>query len=782
MQFAPNLNRLIALVNQSAKKKNQDPNTPELFIQLISDEKHAKILRKLSLNGEAIVNSVSQIGIAFPTTVSGEDAAKEYNEVLSLAEKISDNHKHDFVDTEHVMVALLEVGNSIRAWMTLLEDQQQFPTAKFNQECNKLLEFDKPQQKREDEEEFNDEDMPPNMQRFLHNVTAEISNKGQQIFGREKEITELVNIVTRQRKNNALLIGDEGVGRKSICRGLAEKIMFGNVPDHLRFKTVYQLDCQKLIGGTSMFGAIEQRISNIKEELESVSGSDSIIVIPSLPTSVGKNNDTSLLNLLESIFESDKIPVILICTQQEYKKNEKDLLAFEQIKVSEPSKDETLKIVLGSIWKMQAHHMVFMDFDAVNTVIDLCQRFLPYRKFPEKALDVLDTILSNAKNKAYTPPESIAKIESQITQTLISYAAQGKSEEEARAKVEKLENKFLSAKEKWGNKVMKNPPVVSVKDAISAFAEKYKIAENQIYQTQGVLLSDLSGNLKKDVFGQDEVINQVSDILLCTKVGLRDTTKPIAKFLFAGGTGTGKTHLSKKIAKHYFGDEKAYLKVDMSEFQERGTVSGLIGTTAGYIGYENGGRLTEFVKHNPSCVVIFDEIEKAHPDVHNLLLQIMDDGCLTDGQGYKVDFTNTIIILTTNQGSADNKRSMGFLNDKTVQTNYSDSIKKTFKPEIIGRIDEVFVFNDIDEKTSKLIIWDSVNKIILALKDQNINLTVEDSVVDYLHKIVSSNASHARAVQSSVQKNLTTPISKLLIKERPKVIVASMENGQIKLN
>lgn len=780
MQFAPTLSRLISAALKSAQKKNQDQNTPELFIQLINGEKHAKILKRLGLNIEAVCQSVSQIGIAFPPTVVGQDCEKEFNDVLALAVEIAEKHDHGFVDVEHVMVSILEISGSIRSWMALLEEQQEFPTSRFHQECNKLLEFDKPQ--RSQAQEDDDEDMPPNMQRFLHSITADVAQNGQSIFGREKEISELSNIVTRQRKNNALLIGDEGVGRKSICRGLAEKIMFGNVPDHLRFKTIYQLDCQKLVSGTSMFGAIEQRITSLVDELESVAGSDSILVIPSLPTSVGKNQDTSLLNLLDAIFESDKIPVILVCTQGEYKRHEKELSNFEQIKVSEPSKDETLKIVLNSVWKMQAHHMVGIGFEAVNTVIDLCQRFLPYRKFPEKALDVLDTILADCKNKAYTPPESIAKIENQITKEALSCAIQGKTEEETRQKLSKLEKKFESAREKWENKVMKNPPTVSAQDAIQSFAEKYKIAENQIHQTQSDLLSNLPENLKREVFGQDEVVSQVGDILLCTKVGLRDVTKPIAKFLFAGGTGVGKTFLGKKIAKHYFGDEKAYVKVDMSEFQERGTISGLIGTTAGYIGYENGGRLTEFVKHNPSCVVIFDEIEKAHPDVHNLLLQIMDDGCLTDGGGYKVDFTNTIIILTTNQGSADNKRSMGFINDRTAQSNYAESIKKAFKPEIIGRIDEVLVFNDIDEKTSKLIIWDSVNKIIAALKDQNISLTVEEPVVDYLHKIVSANQSHARAVQSSVQKNLTTPISKLLIKQRPKVIIASIENGQIKIS
>lgn len=780
MQFAPNLSRLISAATKSAQKKNQNLSTPELFIQLITSENHAKILQKLGLNIEAVCQSVSQIGIAFPPTVSGEDCEKEYNGVMSLAAEIAKKHGHDFIDVEHAMVAILEVGNSIRAWMAFLQEEQDFPTAEFHKQCNKLLEFDKPQKGQSQDEDS--DDMPPHMQRFLVSITADIAEKGQSIFGREKEISELANIVTRQRKNNALLIGDEGVGRKSICRGLAEKIMFGNVPDHLRFKTVYQLDCQKLVAGTSMFGAIEHRITSLVGELESVAGSDSILVISSLPTSVGKNQDSSLLNLLDPIFESDKIPVIVVCTQGEYKRHEKELSNFEQIKVSEPPKDETLKIVLNSIWKMQAHHMVGISFDAVNTVIDLCQRFLPYRKFPEKALDVLDTILADCKNKAYTPPENIAKIENEITKIALSYAIQGKTEEETRQKLSKLEKKFDKSREKWENKILKNPPIVSTKDAISAFAAKYKIAESQIYQTVNGGLSDLADNLKKEVFGQDHVVDQVSDILLCTKVGLRDVTKPIAKFLFAGGTGTGKTYLSKQIAKHYFGDEKAYVKLDMSEFQERGAISGLIGTTAGYIGYENGGRLTEYVHHNPSCVVIFDEIEKAHQDVHNLLLQIMDDGCLTDGQGRKVDFTNTIVVLTTNQGSADNKRSMGFINDKTAQSNFTESIKKAFKPEIIARLDDVFVFNDIDEKTSKQIIWCAVDKIISALKDQNIVLTVEEPVVDYLHKIVSADQSHARAVQGSVQKHLTTPISKLLLKQRPKAIAVSVESGEIKIN
>jgi ATP-dependent Clp protease ATP-binding subunit ClpC len=781
MQFAPNLNRLILLSDESAKKKNQDPNTPELFAHLLGGEKYARILRKLGLNKEAVIRSVSQIGVAFPTTVLGEDAEKERAEVFSFAQKVAEQHGHDFVDVEHVMVAILESSTTIRGWMALLNEEQEFPTKVFISECDKLLDFEK-QAGSGDSSNEEYEDMPPLMQKFLTNITAEVANSGLSIFGREKEISELANIVTRQRKNNALLIGDEGVGRKSICRGLAERIMFGNVPDHLRFKTVYHLDCQKLVAGTSMFGAIEQRITMLAAELESVAGGDSIIVIPSLPVNVGKNQDSSVLNLIGPLVESDKIPVILICTQSEYKKNEKELHNFEQIKVSEPSKDETLKIALNTVWKMQAHHMVAIDFEAINTVIDLCQRFLPYRKFPEKALDVLDTILSDTKNKAYTPPESIAKIENKITEIALLCAMKGESEEQTRKKVEKLEEKFINQKEKWENKVRKNPPTISAKQAISAFAEKYKITESQIYQTQGGLVSDLSDNLKKEVFGQDYVVDQVSDILLCTKVGLRDVTKPIAKFLFAGGTGVGKTFLGKKIAKHYFGDEKAYLKIDMSEFQERGTVSGLIGTTAGYIGYENGGRLTEFVKHNPSCVVIFDEIEKAHSDVHNLLLQIMDDGCLTDGGGYKVDFTNTIVVLTTNQGSADNKRSMGFLNDKTTQSNYAESIKKAFRPEIIGRIDEVLVFNNIDEKTSKQIIWQSVNRVILALKDQNVILTIEDAVVDYLHKLTNSDAAHARAVQSSVRKHLETPIAKILTKDRPKKITALIDGGEIKIN
>lgn len=779
MQFAHTLSRLISAALKSAQKKNQDQNTPELFIQLISGEKHSKILRKLGLNIEAVCRSVEQIGSAFPSTVSGKDCETEFNDVLALAAEIAEKHDHGFIDVEHMMVSILEVSGSIRAWMALLEEQQEFPTSRFHQECNKLLEFDKPQKSQSKDED--DEDMPPNMQRFLVSITADIAQKGQSIFGREKEIAELSNIVTRQRKNNALLIGDEGVGRKSICRGLAEKIMFGNVPDHLRFKTIYSLDCQKLASGTSMFGAIEQRITGLVDELESVSGSDSILVIQSLPISVGKTQDSSLLNLLEPLFESDKIPVIAICTQSEYKKAEKELSGFEQIKVSEPSKDETLKIVLNSVWKMQAHHMVNIGFDAVNTVIDLCQRFLPYRKFPEKALDVLDTILADCKNKAYTPPENIAKIENEITRLALSYAIQGKTEEEARQKLAKLEKKFDNAREKWENKVMKNPPTVSAKDAISAFAEKYKIVESQIYQAVDGQLSDLAGNLKKEVFGQNHVIDKVSDILLCTKVGLRDVTKPIANFLFSGATSVGKTLLARKIAKHYFGDEKAYVKLDMSEFQERGAISGLIGTTAGYIGYENGGRLTEYVRHNPSCVVIFDEIEKAHPDVHDILLQIMDDGCLTDGQGRKVDFTNTIVISTTNQGSAENKRSVGFLNDRTTQSVYTESIKKVFKPEIIARLDDVLVFNNIDEPTSKQIIWSSVNKIISALKDQNVSLTLEESVVDYLHKIVSADQSHARAVQGAVQKHLTTPISKLILKQRPKAISVSVEGGEIKI-
>jgi len=779
MQIAPNLQFCLNLAAEFSKSRNQDLNVVSLFCQIIlANEKYTKILHQLNLEPEKTVAAISVgIGEAFPQLVSGEKAEKELNDVLDCAKAVAEDFELEFYDCEHVMFGIMQESPTILAWMELVN----FPKEDFSDSVELLLSYD--DEEDEDNDDEPDHQMPPNMQRFLINISADIMLNGTQIYGREKEISSVGDILVRHKKNNVLLIGENGVGRKSICRGLAERILTGRVSEFLAGKIVYQLDVTKLVSGSGMVGALESRMSSLLLEMEGEE--DAILIVPNIAETVGAGNKEGAMdvaNLLKSFLTSEKIPVVAICTQAEYKKNiEKDNALtnlFEVQRVEEPPKEETRKILINSLERLEDFHCVNIEKGVIDEIISLCERFLPYRKFPEKAFDVLDSILAANKNIHYTHPKEISAIEDKIIQKLRPNLEKGSREY---LQVEKLSDQYAKKLEKWGANISKNPPKVSAQMAISAFAEKYKITENQLKQTQTDLISDMAGHIKKEVHGQDHAIEQVCDILLCTKVGLRDITKPLGKFLFVGSSSTGKTLLGKKIAKYYFGDEKAIIKIDMSEFQERGSSSALIGTTAGYIGFESGGRLSEFVKHNPSCVVLFDEVEKAHPDVINLLLQIMDEGCITDGQGYRVDFTNTIIVMTGNVGSGENKRSMGFHNSKTNDETFNAAVKKNFKPEIIARIDEVIVFNEISEKTAKLIVWDSINRVIDAMKGRDIILTVEDSVVEFIYVAAKNQEAHARNVQALVRKILETPLAKLLLKNKPKKVTAQMAENKLQL-
>ncbi len=346
------------------------------------------------------------------------------------------------------------------------------------------------------------------------------------------------------------------------------------------------------------------------------------------------------------------------------------------------------------------------------------------------------------------------------------------------AKLNKKLEKWAKKLNKWMEHTETHVPIILPEQALKTFAEKYKIKDNQLKQLQNSGIDGLAAKLKASIFGQDEAIDKVCDVLLCAKVGLRDKNKPLGKFMFIGPTSCGKTETAKQLAAHYFGDDKAILKLDMSEFSERFSSSSLIGTTAGYVGYENGGRLTEFVKHNPSCVVLFDEIEKADRSIHNLLLQIMDDGYLTDGQGFRVDFTNTIIILTTNSGSEPPK-SMGF-NAQPSTDHHEKAAKKDFTPEFRARVDEIIIFKNMSDEMMANILDKFLGQTIEKLKD-SVALTIEDSVKLLLLKEIKAQDSHSREIQTTVRRKLDVPLAKFILDKRPKTINVKVENNKIEL-
>jgi len=779
---APNLTKLLDSSTQISKEQNKPLTTTQLFGAIVaSNFKVQGILQNLGFSWELLFGAmVDSIPKAFPELFEEPAASSEVQEVLAAAEKLAE--KNGFVDIEHLLLAIVQ-GSTIRAWM----DFADFPREEFEKETAKLLDFSPIKINREKEEE--NDGPPPNMMKYCRNISAEAMSEGQKVFGREKEINEILDTIVRAKKNNVLLIGENGVGRKSICRGVAEKIISGRASEFAHQKAVWELNVAKLTIGSGMYGALESKISSLAAELDE--DGDVILMIPEMTSTIGaggKEGTVDVASLLKVVFSNPKIPVIGICTQAEYKKYlEKDSSLtnlFEIIRVDEPAEEETRKILIRSLPQMEEHHLVDVDFAAVDETINLCKRFVPYKKFPEKAFDALDTVCARKKNSVYAAPEELLKMEDKLWDTIGDSLEMGIDLSEGspeRNKIAKLENKIGKKYKKWSENLAKNRPKVSVEDVISTFVEKFKIPESLIHQSQSVLTSDLSDRIRQEVHGQDHAVEAVCDVLVCSKAGLRDKTKPLAKFLFVGSSGTGKTFLGKKIAKYYFGDEKAILKLDMSEFQEKHSISALTGAPPGYIGHDDGGRLTEYVKNHPSSVILFDEIEKAHPDIANILLQIMDDGCLTDSKGYRVDFTNSIIIITGNIGSNEKKISMGFHNQIAEGENYKTALKKHFRPEFLARLDDPIVFNELDEKTMLQILWDSLNNTIRNLEKQKITLTVDQSLVDYLLKQAKDQESHARNIQSIVRKTLETPLAKRILKDKPKQITAKIENGKLEL-
>jgi ATP-dependent Clp protease ATP-binding subunit ClpC len=526
-----------------------------------------------------------------------------------------------------------------------------------------------------------------------------------------------------------------------------------------------------------MFGSIEGRFKNLTKELED--HGSAVLVIPDFQVVSGsgfKDGPSEISNFLKSILARPNISCLATITQVDYKKHiEKDQSMtnlFEVIKVKEPTKEETRQIIVNSIYELEDCHYVEFPMETVDMVLDLCEKYLPYRRFPEKAFDTLDFLGARTKNEHFTHPPKLHEEWQSIIDKIGPNIQQDSPEF---IKLNRRMEKWAKKLNKWMEYTDRNIPSISPQKAISTFAEKYKITENQLKQLQTSTIDGLAEKLKSAIFGQDHAIDKVCDVLLCSKVGLRDKNKPLGKFMFVGSTSTGKTELSKQLAVNYFGDDKALLKLDMSEFSEKFSSSSLIGTTAGYVGYENGGRLTEFVKHNPSCVVLFDEIEKADRSVHNLLLQIMDDGYLTDGQGFRVDFTNTIVILTTNSGSEPPK-SMGF-NVEPSNDHHEKAAKKDFAPEFRARVDEIVVFKDMDDKMMTSILSKFINQSLEKLKESGVSVTIEESVKNLLLKEVKSQGSHSREIQTTVRRKLDVPLAKFIINNRPKtIIVKSCEN------
>ncbi|MCC8014371.1 MAG: ATP-dependent Clp protease ATP-binding subunit [Eubacterium sp.] len=618
----------------------------------------------------------------------------------------------------------------------------------------------------------------PTLDKFGRDLTAMAAdNKFDPIVGREKEVSRVIQILSRRTKNNPCLIGDPGVGKTAIAEGLAQDIASGNVPEVLKDKRVVAMDLASMVAGTKFRGEFEERIKKTIDEV--IKAGNVILFIDELHTIIGAGGAEGSMdasNILKPSLARGEMQVIGATTLNEYRKYiEKDAALerrFQPVMVDEPSQDEAIKMLFGLRDKYEAHHNVKITDDAIEAAVKLSSRYITDRFLPDKAIDVIDEAASKVRLLTYTAPPEVKELKERLEILSKEKEAAVKSEAYEKAgqikkEQDELKEKLTALEDKWkaenSEKVMEVTPD-TVAEIIGGWTG---IPVSKLRQEEGERLRNMEQILHSRVIGQNEAVTAISKAIRRSRVGLSDPKRPIGSFLFLGPTGVGKTELSKALAEVLFGDENAVIRLDMSEYMEKHTVSKLIGSPPGYVGYEEGGQLSEKVRRNPYSVILFDEIEKAHPDVFNILLQVLDDGHITDSQGRKIDFKNTVIIMTSNAGAKNitAPKSLGFAAGSADGDNTADyekmkslvmgEVKKIFRPEFINRIDDIIVFQMLTKDEIKQIAALMIKEVKTRIKtNMGIDLTLTDAALDKIAETGYDKVYGARPLRRTIQTDI----------------------------
>ena len=731
--------------------------------------------------------------------VPGSDMAMmSLSEAVILTLRMAQNYTREqgltVIGTEHILYALLSQPNS-RASLILVG--LKVDTEKLLDEIERLVEEQTKDEKLKAEKAKYLKKSPLKfLSRYGKDLTEEAKEgKLDTVIGRENEIERVITVLSRRTKSNPVLIGEAGVGKTAIVEGLATRIVKNEVPGNLIGKHIYQVDLSSVVAGTKFRGEFEERIKGIIDE---ATGDDSVLLfideIHLLSGAGSSEGSMDAANILKPALARNSINLIGATTLDEYRKSiEKDKALsrrFQTVMVEEPSAAVTLRILKGIKKHYETHHGVVIPDEMLETAITMSQRYINDRFMPDKVIDVIDEASAIAKvaaDKKGGGKYKKMKIEKAALENKIADAAEKEDYEKAanlKTELAKLD-KEIKKLEKAGVKKMENPTLTE-ENLATAVSLKTGIPVSKVHGSEMKMLMNLEDELKKSIIGQDEAVAAVAKAIRRGRSGITDTRRPIGSFLFMGPTGVGKTELARVIAREVFGGENALVKIDMSEFGEKHNVSRLVGAPAGYIGYDDGGKLTEAVRRKPYSVILFDEIEKAHPDVFNLLLQILEDGVLTDGQGSKIKFNNTIVILTSNLGSADMYREseLGFTaktakDKKALAEEYEENksyamkaLKKVMRPELINRLDNISVFHALTRKDVEKIFDNLISDLKRRLATKGIGIKIDDKAKKYLIDEGYDPKNGARPLRRKIEDEVESLISE-------QIIASELEKGDI---
>ncbi len=728
---------------------------------------------------DELIRSASGEG-SVPTSLSPEDFTPRTKRVMQNAVMISARSGAGYVGTEHLLVALLSDRDSYA--IRYLGELGASPRGIANALGEKLGAEDGYEPTAGGEKQKGD-GSTKTLDSFSRDLT-EAAKKGEidPVIGREEEIRRIIQILSRRTKNNPCLIGEPGVGKTAIAEGLALKIAEGQVPEHLRDKRVVALDLTGMLAGTKYRGDFEERIKNAIDEVKK--SKDVILFIDELHTIIGAGSaegSADAANILKPSLARGDFQVIGATTLEEYRKYiEKDAALerrFQPVTVGEPNEEDAIAILKGLRDRYEAHHKVKITDEAIDAAVKLSSRYIADRYLPDKAIDLIDEAASKVRLSALTYPEEIKELEAtydKLEQEKTAAVSEQDFERAAQLRDEQknVKESLDKAKNEWQERSKENSGEVSAEDIAAIVSSWTKIPVVELTREESDRLLNMEKILHERVVGQDEAVSAVARAIRRGRVGIKDPKRPTGSFIFLGPTGVGKTELCKALAQAMFGDENAMLRLDMSEYMEKHTVSRLVGSPPGYVGYDEGGQLTEAVRRKPYSVILFDEIEKAHPDVFNMLLQILEDGRLTDSQGRTVDFKNTVIIMTSNIGARriiEKQTSLGFGDTADSTENVSvrdlvmDELKQVFRPEFLNRVDDIIVFNKLTKDEIKQIAGKMLETLRKRLDGLGVKLSFTDKAIEKIADEGFDDTYGARPLRRAITTNIEDKLSERML-------------------